>query len=153
MTGIGAPPLQNSLNNLNNSINSIHNNLQNSINELQTFTDNLNTTMINSYGSTINTNYIRYNNGLQIVWGIATYPQLESRATGGTTTIFPVPFNNTNYGINLTMCVDAGNSWHTGIFQIVKSVDSFNVFTRNGDSYALSSQNGRYDYVAIGYWK
>lgn len=136
------------INNLNASIINLQNkdiSLTNSINNLQTSVDNL--------GMTTSSQYVRFNNGLQIVWGRMSYPQLGATSTGQVNVNLPAAFKDTNYQVATTMEVDAGNSWHTGIYAVQKSPSSMIVHTRNGATSQLSSANGIWSYIAIGYWK
>lgn len=143
------------INNLNTSISNLQNkdtSLTNSINSINTNITNLQTA-VNNLGMTTSSQYVRFNNGLQIVWGRMSYPQLAAKTTGSVTVTLPAAFKDTNYQVATTMEVDAGNSWHTGIFSIYKATSSMTVSTRNGDGSQLSSANGIWSYIAIGYWK
>ena len=134
-------------------LNTLINNLTNSINSINTNITNLQTT-VNNLGMTTSSQYVRFNNGLQIVWGRMSYPQLSARSTGSVKVDLPATFKDTNYQVATTMEVDAGNSWHTGIYAVSKATSYMIVATRNGDeSSQLSSANGIWSYIAIGYWK
>ena len=143
------------INNLNTSITNLQDkdtSLTNSIDNINTNITNLQTT-VNNLGMTTSSQYVRFNNGLQIVWGRMSYPQLDATSTGYVSVNLPAAFKDTNYQVATTMEVDAGNSWHTGIYAVQKSPSSMIVHTRNGATSQLSSANGIWSYIAIGYWK
>lgn len=81
-------------------------------------------------------NYIRFSNGLQICWGIAT-------GNGNYSFSFPQAFADTNY---VVMCTDIHDSR-----------------TSNGYAYAtdktttgfksITGENSKAQYIAIGRWK
>lgn len=147
------------INNLNNSILTINTNITNLQSEDTSIQASINTinseiTMLQANtGMTTSSQYVRFNNGLQICWGRMSYPQLAAKSTGSVTVTLPAAFKDTNYQIATTMEVDAGNSWHTGIFAVGKATSYMVVSTRNGESTQLSSANGIWSYIAIGYWK
>ena len=109
--------------------------------------------LVTNAGMTTSSQYVRFNNGLQICWGRMSYPQLAANSTGSVTVNLPAAFKDTNYQVATTMEVDAGNSWHTGIFAVNKAISYMVVSTRNGATSQLSSANGIWSYIAIGYWK
>ncbi len=129
------------INNLNTSISNLQSkdtSLTNSINSINTNITNLQTT-VNNLGMTTSSQYVRFNNGLQICWGRMSYPQLGANSTGHVAVTLPAAFKDTNYQVATTMEVDAGNSWHTGIYAVQKGPTYMNVYTRNGATSQLSS--------------
>lgn len=99
---------------------------------------------LNSKGS----NYVRYENGLQLCWGIE-----HGNDTGSYKTItFPVPFNNDVSDIVITMSagsVTSSASNHIS-FQITEIVNTSFAFLT---SIASSWSNGVSRWIAIGFWK
>ena len=89
--------------------------------------------------SSSGTNYIRYENGLQIVWGLNV---------GGAVITFPVAFKSrpyitaTHWGSSLCFPVPKGIT-NTGFTMTVYGTD----YNQKTDSWADA------DWIAIGYWK
>lgn len=146
------PELQTEINDLKLQINNLNNSISNIQNSINTINSDI-TSLITSTGVTTSSQYIRFNNGLQICWGKVPYPQLAAKSTGYNVIALPAPFKDTNYQVATTMEVDAGNSWHVGVFSINKKTNELGISTRNGETSGLSSANGRWSYIAIGYWK
>lgn len=92
------------------------------------FWDNKQIERVNSSG----TNYIRYENGLQICFGLVT--------AGART--FPVAFKDTNYSIVISDTGSSLVSWAAG----TKTTTGFT-------AYASNSTNTNAQYIAIGKWK
>ena len=105
--------------------------------------DNKNVERVNASG----TNYIRYESGLQICWRNGA-----SFNTDGTQIVFPVPFKDATYSVNVT---GRGLTTSTNIALLkVTTKDSAGfvamaVVTSNISSFT----GGSLDYIAIGLWK
>ena len=96
------------------------------------------------------TNYIRYENGLQICWGKT--PQLSPSVNTDTSqrVTFPVAFKDTNYSICVSNHYVTGSGWRTS------SMCVSNMQTTYVDLYIYIT-SGTYtctlDWVAVGFWK
>lgn len=93
------------------------------------------------------TNYIRYTNGLQICWRNGA-----SFDTNGTQIVFPVPFKDATYAVNVTGR-GLTTSTNIGILKVTTKDSAgfvaMAVATNNISSFA----GGTLDYIAIGLWK
>lgn len=100
---------------------------------------------INSSG----TNYIRYENGLQICWG-KTSNLSSSNADTYTDITIPAAFINTDYSVSLTTSIVSGG-WNNHCFAVGnKTTTSIRAYLRNLNSSAYTCY---FMWIAIGYWK
>ena len=100
--------------------------------------------------NSIGTNYIRYENGLQLCWGAGNTVTTNAGTSTTTKITFPVAFKDTNYVVNF---VDAFNSgdWTNHTF-------STSTYSTTGVwLYLQNNKSNSYTYalrwLAIGYWK
>lgn len=101
---------------------------------------------VNSSG----TNYIRYENGIQICWGLTSYQTVNGNADMYVTITFSVPFINKDYTPQLLTRYSSG-SWQNHTL-CVAGVDatSINLYIKNNQS---SAYNFYFSWFIIGKWK
>lgn len=87
------------------------------------------------------TNYIRYENGLQICWGVSP----DFNATGEKTVTFPAAFTSCRLAISRDWAVN----WNENYYVKDKTNTSFKIVVIG----TASTNNHSYSYVAVGRWK
>ena len=96
--------------------------------------------------SAVGSNYIRYDNGLQICWGSLDIPSgTEGRTVSGTMT-FPYPFANANYVLTF------GNNWCASSNEYYRA-EGTNTTHFKFTAAGVGSNGHSAFYIAIGYWK
>ena len=100
--------------------------------------------------SAVGSNYIRYDNGLQICWGTTASKTTNAGANTTTTVTFPVAFKDTTYTVTFVDRFGA-NAWtnHT--------VSTSTYSTTGVYFYLQNNAGGSYTYtlswMAVGFWK
>ena len=96
--------------------------------------------------SAVGSNYIRYDNGLQICWGELTIPAGTAGREVRATMTFPYPFKDRGYGLAF------GNNWRASSNEYYRAEghdpSNFVFCAANVGSNGHSAF-----YVAIGFWK
>lgn len=101
--------------------------------------DGKNVERVNSFG----TNYIRYENGLQVVW-----QEVQMSSNGGAFWTFPVPFATGLYGLSAIIQGAFDRNW--SVLYTGSSGTGVNIWVKENGT---SSANQWVKAMAIGYWK
>lgn len=105
--------------------------------------NNKNIECINASG----TNYVRYDNGLQICWRSGA-----SFNTDGTQIVFPVPFKDATYSVSVTTR-GLTTSTNIALAKVTEKASAGFVAMAVATSNISSFTGGSLDYIAIGLWK
>ena len=78
------------------------------------------------------------------------YPQVSANTVGASNTTLLKPYRNTLYNCVITITSDGENSWNIKVSQI-NFFTTYFVAMWASAGFAISSTNGRFNYVAQGY--
>lgn len=103
--------------------------------------------LITEYGSNANGEYIRYDNGIQIVW-VQAIQTLSSQTNRGSSFAFPVSFYDTNY---IVTALPSGVAADFLISVYNKNTGFTNYANRRRDGLAYTG-NITNDFIVVGRW-